>query len=204
MAQNPIIADTLYFRKVLENWGRGINLIIEECRKANLPLPEYRIFSDEVKIIFQRKIAEAFEDTLLSTPQVPSEYPSSTPQVLSEYPASTPQVPSEHPSSTPQVPSEYPSSTPQVPSEYPASTTKLKSLIEGIGENTYSVSEMMKKLRLKDRRNFMKVYLKVAVADGFVELLYPETPKHPKQKYRLTEKGRDYWNLICQFEKNRL
>lgn len=54
---NPLIADTLYVRKVLESWGRGINLMIEECQKANLPEPEFQIASDEVKIIFRRKTA---------------------------------------------------------------------------------------------------------------------------------------------------
>ena len=29
-----------------------------------------------------------------------------------------------------------------------------------------------------------------AVMEGFVELLYPDSPRHPKQKYRLTEKGK--------------
>lgn len=52
---NPLIADTLYVRKVLESWGRGINLMIEECQKANLPEPEFQIAADEVKIIFRRK-----------------------------------------------------------------------------------------------------------------------------------------------------
>lgn len=42
-------------RKVLESWGRGINLMIEECKKANLPEPEFQITEDEVKIIFRRR-----------------------------------------------------------------------------------------------------------------------------------------------------
>lgn len=55
--RNPLIADTLYVRKVLESWGRGINLMIEECKKANLPEPEFQITEDEVKIIFRRRVA---------------------------------------------------------------------------------------------------------------------------------------------------
>ena len=55
--RNPLIADTLYIRKVLESWGRGINLIIDECQKAGLPEPEYRITADEVKLIFRYKPA---------------------------------------------------------------------------------------------------------------------------------------------------
>ena len=53
---NPLIADTLYVRKVLESWGRGINLMIEECNQKNMPEPEFQITEDEVKVIFRRKI----------------------------------------------------------------------------------------------------------------------------------------------------
>lgn len=53
---NPLIADTLYVRKVLESWGRGINLMIEECNQKNMPEPEFQIAEDEVKVIFRRKI----------------------------------------------------------------------------------------------------------------------------------------------------
>ena len=55
---------------------------------------------------------------------------------------------------------------------------------------TYSVSEMMEKLQLNNRRYFTKEYLKIAVMEVVVEPLYPDKPKHPRQKYRLTEKGK--------------
>jgi len=51
--RNRLVADTLYIRKVLENWGRGIGLIIEECRQANLPKPEYRIEVDGIRLILR-------------------------------------------------------------------------------------------------------------------------------------------------------
>ena len=35
--RNPLIANVLYKRKLLENWGRGISLMTEECSaKTNL------------------------------------------------------------------------------------------------------------------------------------------------------------------------
>lgn len=49
---------------------------------------------------------------------------------------------------------------------------------------------MMDLLNLKDRRNFLDNYLNPAIVAGLVEPLYPDRPKHPKQKYRLTEKGK--------------
>ena len=49
---------------------------------------------------------------------------------------------------------------------------------------------MMEKLQLNNRRYFTKEYLKIAVTEGQVEPIYPESPNHPRQKYRLTDKGK--------------
>ena len=35
----------------------------------------------------------------------------------------------------------------------------------------------------------MDVYLNPAISEGFVRLLYPDKPRHPRQKYLLTAKG---------------
>ena len=43
---------------------------------------------------------------------------------------------------------------------------------------------------LKDRKNFMNAYLNPSMEANLVESLYPEQPRHPKQKYRLTERGK--------------
>lgn len=60
-----------------------------------------------------------------------------------------------------------------------------------IGECTYSLKEMMKLMDLKDRENFLNNYLVPSMEAGWVEPLYPNQPKHPKQKYRLTEQGKE-------------
>lgn len=50
--QNPLIANVLYKRKFLESWGRGIKLIMDECRKVGLPAPQYQTDATGVKLIF--------------------------------------------------------------------------------------------------------------------------------------------------------
>ena len=49
--------------------------------------------------------------------------------------------------------------------------------------------EMMQLLSLADRENFLNNCLDPAIKDGFVRLLYPDSPRHPRQKYLLTVKG---------------
>ena len=64
------------------------------------------------------------------------------------------------------------------------------SLIQVIGEQELSVKEMMEGLGLKDRKNVLALYLNPAIAEGYVRLLYPQSPRHPRQKYLLTLKGK--------------
>ena len=54
----------------------------------------------------------------------------------------------------------------------------------------YSVKEIMSLLKLKDRANFLKTYLTPALEEGLISMKYPKNPKHPGQKYMLTEKGK--------------
>lgn len=49
---------------------------------------------------------------------------------------------------------------------------------------------MMECLQLKHRENFLNNYLNPALEAGMVEPLYSDQPKHPRQKYRLTEEGK--------------
>ena len=55
------------------------------------------------------------------------------------------------------------------------------------GENTKK--ELMEKLKLKNQEYFRLEYLQPALKDRLIEMKFPERPNHPKQKYRLTEKG---------------
>lgn len=65
-------------------------------------------------------------------------------------------------------------------------------LTVAIGQDFLSVKEIMDKLRLKGRDNFLKSYLTPAIQRGMVGLLYPSVPRHPRQKYLLTQKGIDF------------
>lgn len=49
---------------------------------------------------------------------------------------------------------------------------------------------------LKNRESFMDVYLNPAISEGYVRLLYPDKPRHPRQKYLLTMKGLALYNKL--------
>lgn len=82
------------------------------------------------------------------------------------------------------------SSTDQVPTMLTDQVTESeRRLIRAIGMNELSVKKLMDSLGLKQRRNFMVNYIEPSIKDGLVTLLYPESPRHPRQKYKLTVKG---------------
>ena len=94
-----------------------------------------------------------------------------------------------HPTSTPQVPHKYPTSTPQVEDKPHTSNPFISELIKVIGDKNLSVKEMLSAMELKERKNFLDLYLNPAISEGYVCLLYPNSPRHPRQKYSLTVKG---------------
>lgn len=67
-------------------------------------------------------------------------------------------------------------------------------LIKAIAGDRLSVKEMMVAVGLKDRENFMEYSLNPAIKEGFVAILYPDKPRHPRQKYLLTVKGLAIYN----------
>ena len=69
-------------------------------------------------------------------------------------------------------------------------------LIKAIGEDELSISQLMEKTGLKHRPNFIEYHLNPAMKEGFVRLLYPDSPRHPRQKYLLTVKGLALYNDV--------
>ena len=47
----------------------------------------------------------------------------------------------------------------------------------------------MRALGLSDRKNFRELYLRPAIAAGYIEMTIPDKPQSSKQRYRLTRLG---------------
>ena len=78
----------------------------------------------------------------------------------------------------------------QVPDKSPASSLQVRNLIRSLdGERTRA--EILQGLGLKDRTNLAKEYVQPALAAGLIEMTIPDKPRSSKQKYRLTDKGRE-------------
>ena len=97
-----------------------------------------------------------------------------------------------------QVPDNHPTTTRQVPDKLRPNNQNIIQLIQIIGENELSVKDMISAVGLKDRENFLQHYLNPAIQEGYVCMLYPDSPRHPRQKYLLTVKGMALFNELTK------
>ena len=89
-----------------------------------------------------------------------------------------------------------PTITRQLPHSHPTVTPQVEKVLSAIGTQTLSTKEIMCVIGLKDKSNFLELYLYPAIRQNLVEPIYPENPKHPRQKYRLTDKRKRTVDII--------
>lgn len=105
-------------------------------------------------------------------------------------------VPSKQPTSTPtSTPTNTPTSTPT--SFIYTNNKNIIRLVKALGEEQLSVKVMMERIGLKDRENFLDYSLNPSMNEGYIRMLYPDSPRHPRQKYLLTVKGLALYNSLC-------
>lgn len=95
----------------------------------------------------------------------------------------------EHGLSRESAPNRHPTTSLQAPCKFNGGDPNILRLVMALGEKQMSVKEMLTAVNLRDRGNFTVSYLEPAIMDGFIRLLYPGKPNHPRQKYLLTDKG---------------
>ncbi|MBO7553218.1 MAG: Fic family protein [Bacteroidaceae bacterium] len=76
----------------------------------------------------------------------------------------------------------------------------IRNLVSVIGNKQCSIKDMMEGVGLKDRKNFMEYHLSPAISKGYVRFLYPDKPRHPRQKYLLTVKGNLLYKELAKID----
>lgn len=65
----------------------------------------------------------------------------------------------------------------------------VRRLVAAIGNEERSANELMTIIGLKDRKNFVEYSLAPAIHADLVQMKFPDSPRHPRQRYLLTDKG---------------
>ena len=165
-AQNPLIAQVMYYGKYLETWGRGIELMNNECELAGVPKPEFEVSGGVFKAMFQRN----------------------------DYVAETAARESGQDSSRTRLGPNLDPSRAQVGPKLGPSSSLVAELISKMPSGYCSISQLMEICGKKSRKKFRENYILPALQDEMLERKYPDTPNHPHQQYRLTEQAREWKN----------
>ena len=72
------------------------------------------------------------------------------------------------------------------------SSSQVEELIIRINKDYLSIGDIMNLFGLKNRTRFRKEYITPALAEGALEMKYPNTPRHPRQQYRMTEQAKTW------------
>ena len=86
----------------------------------------------------------------------------------------------------------------KLPDKFSTKNQYIISLVMVVGLEEMSIKEMIEHLGLKNRESFMDVYLNPAIKTKYVRMLYPDKPRHPRQKYLLTAKGILLYNQMMK------
>ena len=79
--------------------------------------------------------------------------------------------------------------TPQVPHKF---SQHVETLILSFNDEYMTSAEIMGAIGLKDRKSFSELYLNAALSEKAIERKYPNTPRHPRQQYRMTEQAKTW------------
>ncbi len=80
-------------------------------------------------------------------------------------------------------------SSEQVGSKSVPSPYQVRELIDIMTEQYASLVEIIEHFSVKNKTRFRKEYILPALEEGAIERKYPDSPNHPRQQYRLTEKA---------------
>jgi predicted transcriptional regulator len=86
------------------------------------------------------------------------------------------------------MPTKYRPSSDQVSATDVKISEEIQSLLK-VMKGEMNRKEILHALALKHTGNFRENYLEPTLKVELIERIYPNNPNHPRQKYRLTEKG---------------
>ncbi len=79
----------------------------------------------------------------------------------------------------------------QAPYKHRTSTASspetMQEMLRQLAAGPLGVKELMERFGLKNRAHFLTRYISPALQDGLIEPIHPESPRHPRQKYRLRD-----------------
>lgn len=207
---NMCIAHVLYQAKYWEGWGSGVGRIIDACKLQELEEPNWSAASGYITVTFKRPYYDSdiissynfppvhlnkFADSLHKLAKLQQKLNS---EVLDNFISYSYLEPLKEFVTKLQEPLDILNNlglnSQQNQSNYQnqsLSLSKIFLFIEKMNDSYMTAKEMSALFQVKSLDYFRKNYITPALECGLIERLYPASPKHPKQKYKLTKAAKE-------------
>ena len=204
IVRNEALANVFLYMRLFEHFGSGIPRVIEMVKSYGLPEPEYIDMEAGIRVNFYR-LPEEIRQVIrqVNTKDNQGVTKDST-QIVTRVSGQVTDIVSDKVADKVAIDTniiDY-QEVVQINAQVTDKVTdqvsyqvvrQVKDLIIIIKDSKLGKQEMLDlgKLKHKSREVLEKQYLAPAIEQGFVAMLYPDKPRHPKQKYYLTEKGKE-------------
>ncbi|MDD4149576.1 MAG: ATP-binding protein [Bacteroidales bacterium] len=180
---NPLLAESMYLNGFIEKVGTGTGDIIRLCDEIGLRAPDF-IQEEDFKTIIWRTLDN--EVNIDNTPQVSGQ---ATEQVSGQVSG--------------QVNGELNGGlSGELSGEVSGEVTEEVKRVVIVLRKNMKRSEIQSLLQLKHDDYFRINYINPAIELGMIELLFPDIPNHPNQKYKLTTQGKKLQIFLQKKKKN--
>jgi hypothetical protein len=184
---NPLLAEPLYLATDRESRGTGTTDMIERCRKAGLPEPEFKL-APAVRKSVRPAPAPAVRNSVPPAPAEPPIPPAELPIPLADgFLAIMRRRP--QPASGPAQGEAGGQTAPPV-SPHLLEFLRLLDQSGPLGN-----ADILKHMGLKGRSNLRERVINPALAAGLIEPTIPGKPNSRLQQYRLTDKGKEFLSV---------
>ena len=193
----------------MEHWGRGLSMMNNECERVGLPAPRMTDNGFMVKVIFKRPSADGYKKDTVSLEKDTVEGKNDT--VTSEKDTvptekdtvggqkDTVKDTVEHQLNTDRTPVIVQKDTSSTEKEHQLEIKKTPvgkrnrqelRIINIIGEDWFSATDLREALNYKSKSTFIKNYLTPMLENGILKLEKDTSLTSPNQRYGLTVKGK--------------
>ena len=181
---NPLIATFLYRSTFLESWGSGVRRIIDSCAAAGVEEPIWQTNPNFVWVTFKRP-ADKSSYTQLEVDTTTTQKDMFLGGSSTENGLTTTQNGNDWGGSSTSEDDISGGSS----SNIVGLTKQMRKLMDVMNYEFMSINEIMEACQFKNKERFRENYITPALNAGLIERKYPEQPKHPYQRFRLTEKA---------------
>lgn len=171
MPQNETISHVLYLTGAIEQWGRGLALIFDECERTGIERPRYVNDDHFVRLVFKRPdMSKWTRDGFVTDPETIND-------------------------ATEELKKPTGNTALSVEQDIADLKPTIVRFLKLLGDRWLTSSQIQGLLNLKSKSSVIRTYIRPSLEKGLITLEQPDTPNSPTQRYGLSVRGQGVYYL---------